>query len=509
MGSISKRQKLFKAVNLKETEDRISNLPNSLIGHILSFLPTKCAVRTSILSTKWKQMWTLISNLDFDSSQISHPPQSNADQCEKSFVKFVYRVLLLLKVSSVNKFRLSYSGTSVNVNDWVSAALSRNGREIDLSLNVGWSDLLPSDLFTCNTLVILKLRFVALSVPNLVCLQSLKTLHLESAEFRDDESRKRLFCSCPMLEDLVLIYCAWENFLSISAPALKSLIIDCVTWYDCTEVPGYRFELNAPSLLYLKYVEYVAEGYAMKNLHSLGRAHIDLGSSMDRLEVRRSVYGISAAKLFQGISNVHSLQLTGDSIEALYLCRCKLPVLHNLTSLELGVSMVGWQLLPDLLESSPQLRTLVFEEGLLRTEFSMEYTLKWDPPQRVPACLLFRLNIIDLGSFEGRQDELKIVEYFLKNAKVLKTLRISMQLFGNKEDQLEIAQAVGLFLLAISLSTYTYDQDNDYSEELLICLVDFIGRWVVTVEIDDLGGKLGGFVWWISLVVEAAIGGTW
>ncbi|KAH9618182.1 hypothetical protein KSS87_015641, partial [Heliosperma pusillum] len=29
--------------------DRISSFPDELLGHVLSFLPTRCAVRTSIL----------------------------------------------------------------------------------------------------------------------------------------------------------------------------------------------------------------------------------------------------------------------------------------------------------------------------------------------------------------------------------------------------------------------------------------------------------------------------
>ncbi|AES82311.1 F-box/RNI superfamily protein [Medicago truncatula] len=40
--------------NLHYEEDRLSDLPDCVLLHIMSFLKTKCAVQTCILSKRWK-----------------------------------------------------------------------------------------------------------------------------------------------------------------------------------------------------------------------------------------------------------------------------------------------------------------------------------------------------------------------------------------------------------------------------------------------------------------------
>ncbi|PNX93525.1 F-box/LRR-repeat protein [Trifolium pratense] len=46
------------------TEDRISSLPDPILHHILSFLPTKLAATTSILSKRWNPQWLSVPVLE-------------------------------------------------------------------------------------------------------------------------------------------------------------------------------------------------------------------------------------------------------------------------------------------------------------------------------------------------------------------------------------------------------------------------------------------------------------
>ncbi|CAN1225539.1 Putative F-box/FBD/LRR-repeat protein At1g78760 [Linum grandiflorum] len=47
-------------------DDRISNLPDSIIHHILSFIDTTSAVRTSVLSKQWKSAWKHVHALNME-----------------------------------------------------------------------------------------------------------------------------------------------------------------------------------------------------------------------------------------------------------------------------------------------------------------------------------------------------------------------------------------------------------------------------------------------------------
>ncbi|XP_059663729.1 F-box/LRR-repeat protein At3g26922-like [Cornus florida] len=365
MGSISKCQKLSKESNIKRSEeDRISILPSCVIGHIISFLPTKDAVATCILSTKWTHHWRSISILEFDDSGHSqNRNRQSLQSLEESFKNFVYRVIML-NVSDLQKFQLrcflDYDVSHINL--WVYAALSRNVREMRLTVLMNSHKLAPRELFTCNTLVVLKLRGVfVLNVPTLVHLQKLKILCLDSIEFSDDESVERFFPGCPVLEDLWIIGCLWRNItvFNICAPVLRILTIHG----DSTNIDWKcKIVLNTPNLQTFTYDDCLVEEE------------------------------LAVANFVEGISKVQRLHLSDGSVETLQLCSHPLPDFPHLTYLELG---------------------------LLQDE-----TCRWSPPENVPSCLLLHLEEIRIEFFRGKRDEMRMARYFLMNSKVLKKLTI-------------------------------------------------------------------------------------
>ncbi|KAK2972327.1 hypothetical protein RJ640_014385 [Escallonia rubra] len=84
-------------------DDWLSNLPDEILCHILSFLPTKNAVATSILSSRYSSLWSCIPVLDFHYQPHLYSPQK--------FVEFVNKVLVGNRSPSINTLKLSFENS--------------------------------------------------------------------------------------------------------------------------------------------------------------------------------------------------------------------------------------------------------------------------------------------------------------------------------------------------------------------------------------------------------------
>ncbi|KAK8313028.1 hypothetical protein V6Z11_D01G082700 [Gossypium hirsutum] len=333
-----------------EKVDRISDLHDSILTHVPSFLSTKEAIKTSVLSTRWRYLFDLLPNIDFDLEEdlCRKNIKSYSTDVIENYMCSVDRMLLFCNTTNVSKFGfkcwIKMIGSN-RFNRWISAAVDRGVKHLDLSTSVLPSSTLP--ILTCKTLVSLKLgKYFVLNVPKDVLLPNLKILHLHSV--------KRLLSGCPHLEDMVTRKCDLGNIRNfhISHHLLKTLTIRYTyNSYQCW------LWINAPNLTSLEYYDRLVAGYSMENLQSLTKAVIDISAC--------KTLRADATKIFKGICDVPSLVLSDTSLQLLLRCE-PLPVFENLIKLDLPChlrfrcSNAFQKGLETLLSSLPALKNLSF-----------------------------------------------------------------------------------------------------------------------------------------------------
>ncbi|XVF43337.1 hypothetical protein PTKIN_Ptkin02bG0032500 [Pterospermum kingtungense] len=69
-----------------KNSDKISNLPDNITEQILGRMPIRDAVRTSVLSTNWRDKWTTLSDLVFDAQVSNEGFQNLIANCPKLYI---------------------------------------------------------------------------------------------------------------------------------------------------------------------------------------------------------------------------------------------------------------------------------------------------------------------------------------------------------------------------------------------------------------------------------------
>ncbi|XP_076935410.1 F-box/LRR-repeat protein At3g26922-like [Bidens hawaiensis] len=187
------------------TTDRLSFLPDDLILKIFSFVSTKDAVKTSVLSPRWRYVWTSLRHLSFSSDDFSMMTK---------FSNFVTIVLCRhskqAQLSSVNLYLCANDGQDV-LQRIMNYAFSRNVQHMNFTCLSNKYIQFPLSLSSSQTL------------KHCDCVSSLTTLHLDRIVLYDG-----FFSKFPNLESLTLIHCSMmrSNVLRICHPRLSNLSLD-------------------------------------------------------------------------------------------------------------------------------------------------------------------------------------------------------------------------------------------------------------------------------------------
>jgi len=179
--------------------DIISSFPDSILCYILSLLPTKEVVATSVISKRWNLLWRSVPSMDFDFELQKKGDGSNLLLSMNSFLRgrYIDQSLLTLRL------RYCYFREHSSIEICIEDVLRRSGKLEHLELKLGFLAAVPSVVFSCKTLVVLKLTLVALKNISFFGLPLLKILHLNSIDLSECIGLFQLFLSeCRNLEDL-------------------------------------------------------------------------------------------------------------------------------------------------------------------------------------------------------------------------------------------------------------------------------------------------------------------
>ncbi|XP_074307274.1 F-box/LRR-repeat protein 25-like [Silene latifolia] len=208
--------------------DRLSEMPDEVIVHILSYMPIVDAVRTMLIR-RFGTLWTLIPTLKFEAEDA--PDSTWRSNDVGWFYIFVRNVLMLHKRPVIDKFRLLLgwfhekgrreAGDDIRM--CLRFALDKQAKEIhfsDITSELTNSSDFPN--FTSQSLVTLELCHCCIYPQLQVNLGSLKKLlfwHTEMSE----EAFQQVISGCPSLEELHIMEPYDIKKLRFSAPNIRRL----------------------------------------------------------------------------------------------------------------------------------------------------------------------------------------------------------------------------------------------------------------------------------------------
>jgi hypothetical protein len=273
--------------------DRLSDLPDPLLGSILSFLPNKEAGCTAALSRRWRYIFCNVNTISFEEEEGERASDWDTFYYEAKEMKSCSDVLLDDVCSAllcrrrcaghhVALRRLRFAFDSCHnwnfrhVDQWLSYVLRHSNQELHLDLrfrigpicsvdsddyedsglegevdsgsddcNYGWSYALPRRLFRCMVIRTLSVAYCRLNLPVTVCLPFLETLSI-TAPHDDARSIQRLISSCPSLVDLTLEAIRRLKTVSVLDKRLRRFALRCC--HDVTSV-----DIDASELMSLNY----------------------------------------------------------------------------------------------------------------------------------------------------------------------------------------------------------------------------------------------------------------
>ncbi|KAL6212954.1 hypothetical protein ACLB2K_018169 [Fragaria x ananassa] len=373
--------------------DRLSSLPCHIIEQILQHLPMKEAVRTSVLSTKWRYRSSTLGHLVFDHQCVSARNQI-------TFVNIVDHVLLL-HTGPIDMFKLSnrdFFATS-DIDRWILYLTRSSVKEFVLEIWKGARFTMPSGLFSLKELTHLELFNCLLKPPSTFKgFRNSKSLDIQHVTVAQDVF-ENLIVSCPLLERLTLMNFDGFTDLNIDAPNLQ--------FFD---VGGAFEDVNFVNALNLTVVAIALYDHVPNHQRRSPR------NSGNLLKFFAQVFCSDTSEFSILIYSHVSHQYLAAGVSGMLPRPCR-----DLNYLSIRINFSDWEEVLTavfLLRSSPALQELEIlvlpeeEPAAGRTKFSIS-----NRP-------FAQLQLVRIISTSNTQPEVDFIEFLLSNSPVLEKMTV-------------------------------------------------------------------------------------
>ncbi|KAL5562030.1 hypothetical protein UlMin_031777 [Ulmus minor] len=310
----------------KEDQDYLSCLPDEILLLILSRLPLIEAGRTSVLSQRWKNLWSLItSRLDFEAPQRMKDMRwgkKGRKEEKLKYIKWVDQTLSSHPVPEVEELRICFDLNKAfadSIDRWIEFAAEKRVKRFELDLSNIWGAA-PLHIYAPNLLMPSAIpredgnnRFYFLTDLALSCVNV------------SGEVIESFIANCPSLERLSIQRLILLYNLKVAGPSLKLKFLEILKC-NCLG----KIEISAPNLVLFKY-------HADLNLVTIKNAPLLSNVSFGGGIVHVLCY--PSCPLFEYFSQLRILELEMPSWVLGVFTRSshiEIPVLDNLKQLELS-----------------------------------------------------------------------------------------------------------------------------------------------------------------------------
>ncbi|XP_057454022.1 putative F-box/LRR-repeat protein At1g56400 [Lotus japonicus] len=400
--------------------DMLSLLPHSLLSMIVSLIPFKEAVRTSILSKSWIDIFKCTSNIEFDEVFfVKDDKTCQIRQAQrKDFLEFVTLWISNHRETLVDKFSLKLSMPGIAkrvVRKCIVFATNHKVKELELDFCDPTLDCysttnyinqealfeLPAHVYSHTCLESLKLFSCNFVETEFLNFHALKEISLGWMEVKLS-TIKTLLSNCGALESLSLKRC-WnsDDFdLGEENPRLRKLVVDRCMFRS----NGRYFIVNAPNLGYFYYSGLNNDSLVI-NIRSLVMEEEVLDFCIEYEGRALFLY-----KLLENISGVRALTVGNYFLQVVPTggCFLRMPRSLSVRSLIMKTSLDQNEFLgiTFLLNTCSELEHLIIELGLPNKLLDYELPDNFNPERfwtdhaRAYCCLPWERLIAAMREFD-------------------------------------------------------------------------------------------------------------